>query len=516
MTPHDGSLQESPLPPAIDSTAGAVKPPPVPAAVDLSHHISAESRLRQQSRLKMASSYLTRDPSILSLAAGLPSPALFPIEEVTARVAMPQAEAARSGVWKGDGLQEGVTMEFLKTKRCTELGKSEYDLSRALQYEQGTGSRKLLDFLKEHTERIHHPQYSDWDCIMTGGNTHAMETVFRMLINPGDYVLLEEFAFPETVDSLRPLRPRLIGIDVDEEGMRVDLLADILDNWDEEARGGKRPHLMYMVPTGQNPTGATIGTERRKKIYALACKYDLVIIEDDPYYFLQMPAYVRHGTSPSDGTVPVPKTNAEFVASLVPSMLSLDSEGRVLRLDSFSKVIAPGTRCGWITGAAVFVERVLRHNEVGLQFPSGISMAVLHGLLVEAWGQDMYVNWLVNLRAEYTVRRDVILKAMDEYLPSGIASWTPPAAGMFVWIELSYEKHPRHGHLSKEEIEMELFEAGIAKKVLIMPGSWFKAEPEKLSRAIFFRATFAAVPPEQVRAAIRQFGEVVRSTYGVE
>lgn len=260
---------------------------------------------------------------------------------------------------------------------------------------------------------------------MSGGNTHAMETVFRMLINPGEYVIMEEFAFPETVDGLRPLRPRLIGIDVDAEGMRADLLEDILENWDEVAREGKRPHVMYMVPTGQNPTGATIGSERREKIYALASKFDLVIVEDDPYYFLQMPAYVPHATI---DYVPVPRTNEEFQAALVPSMLSLDTDGRVLRLDSFSKVIAPGTRCGWITGAAVFIERILRHNEVGLQFPSGISMAVLHGMLTEAWGQEMYLNWLVNLRAEYTVRRDVMLDAMEENLPKEVTSWVAPAA----------------------------------------------------------------------------------------
>ncbi|KAK9325613.1 pyridoxal phosphate-dependent transferase [Lipomyces orientalis] len=500
-----------------DSSPVAIKPvvsqsqtESKPMALDLSHHLSIESKIRQKSLLKVSSSYLARDPELLSLAAGLPSPSLFPIEKITASVAIAKHESARDGLWKNDGLLPGMRRDLHKEKDSSLKGHSEYDLSGALQYEQGTGAKQLLKFLKRHTEIVHNPPYRDWDCIMTGGNTHAMETVFRMLINPGDYIVLEEFAFPETVEGLKPLRARMIGIDMDAEGMRSDSLELVLETWDEDARGGKRPGVLYVVPTGQNPTGATMSMQRRKEIYNTCVKYDLVIIEDDPYYFLQMSDYIP---GQDTGAVQVPQTNDQFLASLLPSMLSIDTQGRVLRLDSFSKVAAPGLRCGWITGSDRFVERVLRHNEVGLQFPSGASMAVLHSMLTEAWGQDGYLDWLVNLRAEYTSRRNTLVSAMDKFLPREVCDWVVPSAGMFVWLRVHYAKHP-HKDNGVEAVEKELFEAGIDNKVLILPGAWFKVKPE--TSDVFFRATFASVSANDMAVAIERFGEVLRKGFALQ
>ncbi|KAK9365216.1 pyridoxal phosphate-dependent transferase [Lipomyces kononenkoae] len=505
--PEMSDLSPLPVKPSVATIASQSESAPL--SLDLSHHLSIESRIRQKSLLKVASSYVARDPELLSLAAGLPSPALFPIEKVSATVQVAKHESVRNGLWKCDGLLPDTRRELHKEKDSSLNGQSEYDLSGALQYEQGTGAKQLLTFLKKHTEIVHKPQYRDWDCIMSGGNTHAMETVFRMLINPGDYVLMEEYVFPETAEGLRPIRAKMIGIEMDDEGLRSDSLRQLLEEWDETARGGTRPAVLYVVPTGQNPTGSTMSLRRRKDIYNICVTYDLIIIEDDPYYFLQMSEYVP-GADPT--VVKVPKTNQEFVSSLVPSMLSLDTQGRVLRLDSFSKVAAPGMRCGWITGSERFVERVLRHNEVGLQFPSGLSMAVLHGMLVEGWGQDGYLDWLVNLRAEYTNRRNALLNAMDKYLPREVCNWVVPSAGMFVWINVDYTKHPRRDN-GVEAVEMEIFEAGIENKVLILPGAWFKVNME--ARNVFFRATFASVSAQDMALAIERFGEVLRKGFGL-
>ncbi|KAK9330239.1 pyridoxal phosphate-dependent transferase [Lipomyces starkeyi] len=512
--PHKADIE---TPEMSDSSPVAIKPVVAaiesqteskPGSLDLSHHLSIESRIRQKSLLKVSSSYLARDPELLSLAAGLPSPSLFPIEKITATVPIAKPESARNGLWKNDGLLPDTRRDLLKEKDSSLKGQSEYDLSGALQYEQGTGAKQLLKFLKKHTEIVHNPQYRDWDCILSGGNTHAMETVFRMLINPGDYIILEEFAFPETAEALKPLRAKMIGMEMDEEGMRSDSLRQLLETWDETARGDKRPGVLYVVPTGQNPTGATMSVQRRKEIYDICVAYDLIIIEDDPYYFLQMSDYVP-GADPT--IVHVPKTNDEFLSTLIPSMLSIDTQGRVLRLDSFSKIAAPGLRCGWITGSDRFIERVLRHNEVGLQFPSGVSMAVLHGMLAEAWGQDGYLDWLVNLRAEYTSRRNALLVAMDKFLPRGVCDWVVPSAGMFVWLHVDHTKHPRKDN-GIEAVEMELFEAGIDNKVLILPGAWFKVNQD--ARDVFFRATFASVSAEDMALAVERFGEVLRKSFG--
>ena len=110
----------------------------------------------------------------------------------------------------------------------------------------------------------------------------------------------------------------------------------------------------------------------------------------------------------------------------------MDIDGRVMRLDSFSKVIAPGTRTAWITASEQIVERFVRHAEMSTQNPSGISQIVLYKMLDETWGHAGYLDWLINLRMEYTGRRDVLLRACDKYIPREVVSWTPPAAGMFV------------------------------------------------------------------------------------
>ncbi|KAK9465911.1 pyridoxal phosphate-dependent transferase [Lipomyces arxii] len=481
-----------------------------PLALDLSHHLSVESRSREKSLLKLSTSYLTGDSELLSLAAGLPSVSLFPIEKiaVSAPTPKPATAAGRSeGVWRGDGLLSDLN-QLLMEKDGKAKGYTNYDLSNALQYEQGTGAKDLLKFVKEHTKIVHNPKYSDWDCILTGGNTHAMETVFRMILNPGQGFIVEQYGFPETFEALRSLQIKLFGVEVDDEGMRADSLRELLSTWDVEVRGLERPRAIYLVPTGQNPTGATMSLERRKAIYEVAVEQDLLIVEDDPYYFLQMSEYVPGSDFQ---TVNVPKLNSEFLQTLVPSMLSIDTQGRVIRLDSFSKVIAPGMRCGWITSSARFIERILRHNEVGLQFPSGMSTAVLHSILQNSWGQEGYLDWLVNLRAEYTSRRNALLCAMDTYLPKEFCHWVVPSAGMFVWIKVDHTKHPHH-HRGISAIEVELFHASIANKVLILPGAWFKVA-EADATGVYFRATFASVSPENMMTAIKRFGEVLNCAF---
>lgn len=142
-------------------------------------------------------------------------------------------------------------------------------------------------------------------------------------------------------------------------------------------------------------------------------------------------------TGPNTADVPAPASHEEFLKALVPSLLSIDTDGRVLRMDSFSKVIAPGTRTGWITASEQIVEKIQQHNEASVQNPSGISQLVLYKLLDENWGHGGYLDWLMHLRLGYTGRRDTIVYAAENYLPRTIVSWVPPAAGMFVSIPLS-------------------------------------------------------------------------------
>ena len=208
---------------------------------------------------------------------------------------------------------------------------------------------------------------------------------------------------------------------------------EMLSTWDEAARGARKPHVLYTVPSGQNPTGATQGAERRRDIYAVCQKHDVFIIEDEPYYFLQMEPYQGKAAAPSaQPSESKPQSVSSFLSSLIPSLLSMDVDGRVLRMDSFSKVLVPGSRLGWVTGSAQVVERYIRHAEVASQGPSGFSQVMLWKLLDETWGHEGYLRWLMELRMHYTRRRNMLLAACEEYLPREVVSWAPPAAGMFV------------------------------------------------------------------------------------
>jgi aromatic amino acid aminotransferase I / 2-aminoadipate transaminase len=308
-------------------------------------------------------------------------------------------------------------------------GTSIFDISTAFNYGQGTGAAQLLRFITEHTELVHRPPYKDWQCTMSVGSTSALDMVLRMFTQRGDIVLSEEYTFATAIDTMAPLGVKAVGIKMDEEGLLPDSMDEILTNWDPLMHeGARKPRLLYTVPTGQNPTGATQGLERRRAIYTVCQKHDIVIIEDEPYYFLQMQPY----TGADSPDPPAPASHEEFLGALVPSYLSMDSDGRVFRMDSVSKIIGPGFRLGWVTASEQIVTRFKKHADLSTQSPSGLSQLALFKLLDEHWGHGGFLDWLLHMRLEYTKRRNVILDACEKHLPKEVISWTPPMAGMFV------------------------------------------------------------------------------------
>ena len=331
-----------------------------------------------------------------------------------------------------------------------------------------------------------------------------------MFTQRGGYILAEEYTFSTAAETARPMGVECIGVKMDKEGLLPSHLDSIMSHWDPSAHdGAPKPSLLYTVPSGQNPTGATQSLERRKEIYNVAQKHDIYILEDEPYFFLQMQPY----TGPNAPDVPPPATHDDFIKALVPSLLSLDTDGRVMRLDSFSKVIAPGLRLGWITASEEIVERFIRHSETSTQTPSGASQLILHKLLEETWGHSGYFDWLINLRLEYTQRRDNICYACETFLPREVASWNPPMAGMFHWIKIDWQKHPAKNSKSMLELEDEIFLAAIDGGTLTSKGSWFRSETGDPGNDMFFRTTFAAAPNEKVTEAIRRFGDTLRAVF---
>lgn len=380
--------------------------------------ISRESKSRQPSILKATAKYLQK-PNLISLGGGLPHPDYFPIEGLILQAPMPPDFS--------NDTQGSSGSQVSMTKHDVARDDDVYDLSIALTYGLGTGSAQLLRFVTEHTEMTSNPPYADWQCCLTVGTTSATEQAYRMLCERGDYILAEEFTYPTAIETAVALGLKVVGITVDNEGLCPERMDEILSNWDAQARGARKPHLLYTIPSGANPTGATQSTARRKAIYAIAQKHDIYILEDEPYYFLQMQPYA--GQEQRD--IPTPASIPAFLDTLVATYLSLDVDGRVLRMDSFSKIICPGSRTGWITASAQIIERFIRHNECSNQNPSGFSQIILYKLLDATWGHQGYLHWLMKLGKEYTRRRNVILAACENHLPK-VVTWNPPAAGMFV------------------------------------------------------------------------------------
>lgn len=449
--------------------------------------------------MKGAAQYL-KTPGIISLGGGLPSSEYFPFEEFNVKVPVP-------------GSFDNKTNHAVMTAGKHDLaqGRSDFDIATAFNYGQGYGSAQFLRWIVEHTEIIHSPPYQDWSCTMTVGSTSAIDMGLRMFCKPGDWILSEEFTFPTAVESAAPQGVRVAGVSVDADGLRPDALDKVLTEWDPTSRGGPKPSILYTVPTGQNPTGSTQPAQRRREIYSIAQKHDLIIFEDEPYYFLQMDPY----TGPSSPSPNPPTSHADFLSSLVPSYLSLDLDGRVMRLDSFSKVIAPGSRVGWITAPEQIVERYRQHADVSTQSPSGMSQLVLFKLLEETWGHTGYLDWLLHIRAEYTARRNVLLDACEAFVPKSIASWSPPSAGMFHWIRVDYSRHPSFGTLKRAEIEEEVFQCIVRKGTLLMKGSWFCPEGQREGDGMFFRATYSAAAAGEIREGVRRFGEALRESFGL-
>ena len=263
----------------------------------------------------------------------------------------------------------------------------------------------------------------------------------------------------------------------------ADNLRDVLKGWD--SRKGPRPTLIYTVTVGQNPTGGTQSLERRKAIYEVMKEFDLLMLEDDPYFFLQMNPYGSKTLTSPDRSL----DGQAYLDSLTPSYLSIDTEGRVIHCDSFSKVIAPGCRAGWVTSNPLFIERLTRASEVSTQATSGFVQAFISKLLVDDWGMEQWIQWLKGIGEQYEKRRDYFCDVFSEaisaqeafhYLrengewtevvPRQLVSYVAPIGGMFIWTKIHIEKHPRYSPHKvadlMEELWVQLAEGG----VLVGPG----------------------------------------------
>ncbi|KAF5112424.1 hypothetical protein DV495_004773 [Geotrichum candidum] len=472
-------------------------------AKDLSHHLSIEAKSRTAEQIKAAFKHF-KDPNIVSLGGGLPTPDLFPFNSIEVSSLAPPFKNGIDVLPQGDEDLLKITIDKYTHPDSTDL-----PLSVSLQYGPSFGHPQIIQFIKEHNKIIHNPKYEDWDVILSVGNTQAWDATLRTFTNRGDTILAEQFTFSSSAECARAHGLTVAPVLTDLEGIIPEALDKQLENWE-----GPMPKLLYTIPTGQNPTGGTLSEERRRAVYKLAQKYDFIIVEDEPYYFLQMDEYVEKSDRTPDNL-----DKHSFIKTLVSSYISLDTEGRVVRLDSFSKVLAPGARLGWIVGQKNLLEKYLKQHDVTIQIASGFAQSIVNGLL-QRWGQEGYLNWLLELRRTYTNKRNAALDAVEAYVPKEIAEWIPPTAGMFFWIKIDASKHA--DFVSKydsdpEKLELDIYQAGIDHGVLMIPGHWFlvKEKNHPKGTSMFFRGTFASVTEDKLQVGLKLFGEVLRKQFNL-
>jgi DNA-binding transcriptional MocR family regulator len=265
---------------------------------------------------------------------------------------------------------------------------------------------------------------------------------------------------------------------------------------------------------------------------AICVEHDIIVIEDGPYDMLTMGTF--DPSAPAVEPTPTEPSAARresFLKDLAPSYLSLDTTGRVLRIDSFSKVFFPAARVGWITGHKVFCERLVRHTETSTRMPAGLSQAVLNATLVGSkeapgWGLTGWFDWLADLRDLYTARRNVLLGALHALAAhphgKGRLSWVDPTCGMFIVLYVDLESTPRFkaGKATVAELLQELFQRCIdgpkgdgKNGVLVAPGDLFSVTDADKNKANFVRLTFAYAGNDEMRTAVERFGVALEALW---
>jgi len=361
-------------------------------------------------------------------------------------------------VYFGDG---SPAKEAMPLERLTWASQRAWeDAPGCLGYGDQPGYAPLRELVAQRiaTRGIH---TSASEVLITAGSTQAIDLACRVLLEPGDAVLVEEPTFLGALEIFATFEVAIVGIAMDEHGMRMDAL---------EAALAAHPNakVIYTIPTFQNPTGATMPLERRRRMLALAREHAVAIFEDDPYGELQY-----------DGEV-------------VPPLRALDDQ--VIHFGTFSKTIAPGIRTGFGIAPPAIYRLMLAMREVTDISSDRIMMRTVYH--TAAGFLDAH---LVGAREIYRSRRDAMLAALAEHMPAYV-SWSRPTGGFFVWVTLP------------DSVDgAALFEEAAANGVIFFPGEWFFSDR---GGAHTLRLSFSTVPEDRIALGIARLGQTIRTHVG--
>jgi len=373
---------------------------------------------------------LVNNPEIISLAGGMPDPTLFPkdiIAEIAREVFLNNASKA---------LQYGAT-EGIPTLRET-----------------------LLKMIRD--EGVKEAELDN--IIITTASQQGLGLLAEIFINPGDSVIVEAPSYVGGLQAFHAFQANFVTIPLDEKGIRVDILEEKLKELKEN---GVNTKFIYVIPNFQNPAGVTMSLERRKKLLEISHNYGIPIFEDDPY------------------------GDIRFEGEKIPSLLQLDKIGNVIELRTFSKILAPGLRLGWIVADKEVIKKIsLAKQAADLCSPSSTQY------ITDKFIRDGHlVNYLNLVRKEYKIKADTMLSALEKYFPAE-TSWTKPQGGMFVWAEVP------------EYIDTDqLFKEALEEKVAYVVGSAFYPYGEDKRH---MRLNFSLNTPEKIEEGIKRLGNLLK------
>lgn len=365
-------------------------------------------------------------PGCISFAAGNPSPESFPVEDI-----------------------KRIAEDILTQEPIT-----------ALQYGITEGYPMLRELVSERLKRLYNIGGGDDDTIIVTGGQQGIELTCKVMCNEGDVVICENPSFIGALNAFRSLGAELKGVPLRDDGIDLKALEATL-----KANPGAK--LLYVIPSFQNPAGITSSLENRKAVYELARKYDIVIIEDNPYGDLR------------------------FEGENVPAYKSFDVDGRVVYCGSFSKILSSGMRVGTLTANKELISKIVVAKQVEDVHTNVFFQMVCARYMSEC---DLEAH-IEKIRGLYRRKSSLMLKALEEYMPADV-KFTRPQGGIFLWCSL-----PEGYELS------EFIRRCSEKNVFVVPGTAFLPDESEPTRS--FRLNYSMPSDEDIERGIKLLAQVV-------
>ena len=378
---------------------------------------------------------VAQNPEIISLAGGLPAPELFPVQQFK--------DACRN---------------VLDTNAAA-----------ALQYGATEGYLPLREMIAKNLHRYGIEATSD-NVLITSGSQQALDLIAKLLINEGDCVLVEAPTYLGALQAFNVFGAEYVSIPVDHDGIRTELMPEAFQCG---------PTFMYLLPNFQNPGGVTMSLERRKQIVRFSNEHGIPIIEDDPY------GQLRYS---GDHVTPLFVLDRENVRNDRHYQF-----GNVIYMSTFSKVLAPGLRLGWIVAPPDVISKLVQIKQGADLHTSTFTQIVAYEVAKDGF-LDEHVKQIRNV---YRERRDVMLDSLERYFPAE-AQWTRPEGGLFLWVTLPEGMDA-----------VELFQTAIKNKVAFVPGTSFFADEAQGARHL--RLNFSSCNPQNIGEGVRRLGAAVKA-----